>query len=93
MKNKNNVTSIILSFPNGKNKELKNYSIEGIPQKGDILQWNGIKYPILEVIFHQKDGFAPYIELKTDYSDCVENDYAKDTVSKDYVGLKKNIFS
>lgn len=93
MKNKNDITSIILSFPSGKSKELKNYQIGTIPQKGDILQWNGVKYPILEIIFHQKEGFAPYIELKTDYSDCIENDYAEDTVSKDYVGLKKDIFS
>ena len=93
MKNKNDVTSIILSFPNRESKELKNYQIGTIPQKGDILQWNGVKYPILEIIFHQKEGFSPYIELKTDYSDCVENDYAEDTVSKDYIGLKKDIFS
>ena len=90
---KNKTITIILSFPNGKSKELKNYQIGTTPKKGDVLQWNGVKYPILEVIFHQKEGFAPYIELKTDYSDCIENDYAEDTVSKDYVGLKKDIFS
>lgn len=67
------VTPIILSFPDKKSKELKDYRINAIPRQGDVLQWNGIKYPILEVIFHQKEGFVPYIELKTDYSDCIGN--------------------
>lgn len=93
MKNKITSPMILLSFPDGKSKELKNYQIGAIPQKGNVLQWNGIKYPILEVVFHQKEGFAPYIELKTDYSDCIESDYAEDIASKDYVGLKEDIFS
>ncbi len=81
MNTKNKSISIILSFPDGKSKEVKEYQIAVIPRQGDILQWNGIKYPILGVVFHQKDGFAPYIELKTDYSDCTESDCVASTNS------------
>lgn len=68
MKQKNTATRIVLSFPgDGPNKELDGYQISAIPRRGDILQWNGVQFPIKEVVFHQKEGFEPYIELKTDY--------------------------
>ena len=40
-----------------------------IPSIGETLQYNGIPYLINNVIYHSKEGFAPYIELKvTDVS-------------------------
>lgn len=34
-----------------------------LPRKGEILQYNGIRYTIEEIVHHYKEGFAPYIEL------------------------------
>lgn len=40
-----------------------------VPGIGETLQYNGIPYLVNNVIYHCKEGFAPYIELKvTDIS-------------------------
>lgn len=65
IKAQNETPRIVLTFQSGESKELRDYQLVFIPRKGDILQWNGIRYAINEVIFHQKEGFSPYIELKS----------------------------
>ena len=65
IKSNNAIPRIILTFQSGGSIELSDYQLIFIPRKGDILQWNGIRYSINEVIFHQKEGLSPYIELKS----------------------------
>lgn len=59
-------TDMYLTYNGKQVKTLDNYSFSIIPRAGDILQWNGVRYPIKEVIFHQKEGFVPYIEFSID---------------------------
>lgn len=40
------------------------YWLEVIPQMGEILQYEGIKYRIDRVAHHYKGGFKPYIEVE-----------------------------
>lgn len=58
--------TVILTLNNGDSIDLEDYQFNAIPRKDDILQWNGIRYHINEVVFHQKEGFKPYIELISD---------------------------
>lgn len=58
--------TVILTLNNGDSIDLEDYRFNAIPRKDDILQWNGIRYHINEVVFHQKEGFKPYIELISD---------------------------
>lgn len=58
--------AIILTLNNGDSIDLEDYQFNAIPRKDDILQWNGIRYRINEIVFHQKEGFRPYIELISD---------------------------
>lgn len=58
--------AVILTLNNGDSIDLEDYQFNAIPRKDDILQWNGIRYHINEVVFHQKEGFRPYVELISD---------------------------
>lgn len=56
-----NILPLYLNFGDNKIKSFDFYI--GNPHKGEQLQYNGVLYNIINVVYHFKEGFDPYKEL------------------------------